>query len=218
MTIKTVFGIVLCLVFVSCSNSKMQSTIVCFGDSITSGYGVEKTAAYPALLQDLVKTSVINSGLEGDTAHDAIKRVKKDVLRYNPTVVIIEFGANDYMNSVFKNCTVDVNEIQTSLRNIIKKINTNKTKIILAKFYNFEMAEYMLGGNMELYNFFEIMYTNLSNEFDIVVVDNIWDGIWGNKEFMNPDKLHPNAAGYEKMAIAYYEILNAANSSPTRLP
>lgn len=84
--------------------------IVCFGDSTTdddfnpqedyiSYYRNQKV--YSQWLQEAVpgilgrEVKVINSGISGDTTFDAKLRFKNDVLRYNPDLVIIQFGVND---------------------------------------------------------------------------------------------------------------------------
>ena len=50
---------------------KDNSTIVCFGDSLTYGHGADSaTESWPALLQKRVKIPVINSGRNDDTTAD----------------------------------------------------------------------------------------------------------------------------------------------------
>ncbi len=77
--------------------------IVCFGDSITGVYyhtgGVR---AYPKMLEIALKRiypeselQVINAGISGHTTADAMKRIKRDVLRHKPDVVTVMFGMND---------------------------------------------------------------------------------------------------------------------------
>lgn len=83
----------------------MQDTeikIVCFGDSLTYGYGVLENIAFPyRLSQDLPKRypkytfSVINSGINGQTTREALQRLQGSILGRKPQIVLILFGAND---------------------------------------------------------------------------------------------------------------------------
>ena len=80
----------------------MKTTIVGFGDSLTYGYGVASKYTHMKRLQDAlpekypnVEWKVINSGENGDTTMDALSRLNRDVIYYNPDIVIILFGSND---------------------------------------------------------------------------------------------------------------------------
>ena len=76
-----------------------RPVLVCFGDSITAGYGLSAGQAYPdALQRDLDKLgyhySVSNKGTSGATTKDAVASVHS-VLLTHPSVAIVEFGGND---------------------------------------------------------------------------------------------------------------------------
>jgi acyl-CoA thioesterase I len=73
--------------------------LVCYGDSITAGYGLEVGQAYPADLQrDLdaagFRYTVLNRGTSGATSKDAVAGLP-EILALHPDVVIVEFGGND---------------------------------------------------------------------------------------------------------------------------
>lgn len=55
-------------------------TIICFGDSITFGYGANPGEDYPSALAKMVSVPVINAGIDGDTSTEALKRLDSDVL------------------------------------------------------------------------------------------------------------------------------------------
>ena len=91
------------------------ATIVVFGDSNTQGCFecfmneqgqidtvFETEQSYGAKVKHILQVlypkaqiNLINSGISGDTATNAQKRVKQDVLKYNPDLVILSFGTND---------------------------------------------------------------------------------------------------------------------------
>src|SRR5689334_6298497 len=73
--------------------------IVCFGDSLTAGFGVDPGKSYPEdLQQELDRRGyhyrVVNLGISGDTTQDGLARLPL-VLAENPQIVVLEFGAND---------------------------------------------------------------------------------------------------------------------------
>lgn len=81
---------------------KQTIKIVCFGDSLTYGYGVLETDGVCHLLSaglqhTFANTSfdVINSGINGNTTREACSRLQGSVLQRKPQIVTIWFGAND---------------------------------------------------------------------------------------------------------------------------
>lgn len=91
------------------------ATIVVFGDSNTQGcfecfmnaQGVIDTVfetenCYGAKLKHILQTlypkaqiNLINSGISGDNATNALTRIESSVLAYKPDLVIVSFGTND---------------------------------------------------------------------------------------------------------------------------
>lgn len=76
--------------------------IVCLGDSNTFGEDLPYGQTYPAVLQDLLRekypeldAAVINAGIRGDTSVQGLTRLERDVLWYEPQVVLSAFGVND---------------------------------------------------------------------------------------------------------------------------
>ncbi len=76
-----------------------SNTIVCFGTSITKGEA-QSTMSYPALLDDDLVIDVVNSGIWGSTAEKGIEWFDNLVLSKNPALVILEFGANEFLQEI----------------------------------------------------------------------------------------------------------------------
>ena len=73
--------------------------LVCFGDSITAGYGLQPNQAYPAALERKLRSvgyayRVVNKGTSGATTKDALATVPS-IVALHPAIVIVEFGGND---------------------------------------------------------------------------------------------------------------------------
>lgn len=73
----------------------MKSRIVCIGDSLTEGYGIEKNHRWSDLLSHDMNIEIINSGISGDTTGGMLARFKSMVIDYKPSHVIIMGGTND---------------------------------------------------------------------------------------------------------------------------
>jgi len=232
-----IFIILLAGLIFGCSNgstSKGYDTrpIICFGDSLTEGYGASLQQAYPAILGAKIKTAVINAGVSGDTTLDALERVNSDVVKKDPQMVIVLFGANDIKNGALKAIVagkvddIDIfllttvkDEVKNNLQKMINAIKTGGRKIYLANQFGAEGA-----GTADLEKRFKKLldslpwnikldYKDLQNILlsyrkmvkdtaklnGVGYIDDIWTGIIDNDQYMF-DPVHPNAAGYKKMA------------------
>lgn len=81
---------------------KQPIKIVCFGDSLTYGYGVFETDGFCYQLSENLKHKypqipfdIINSGINGHTTREAVSRLQGSVLQRKPQIVLILFGSND---------------------------------------------------------------------------------------------------------------------------
>lgn len=79
--------------------------VVCLGDSITFGWGVEGGFTWPALLEALLnrtggtRAEVINAGMPGYTSRQGLIWADRELLGLQPTVLIVQFGFNDSLSS-----------------------------------------------------------------------------------------------------------------------
>jgi acyl-CoA thioesterase-1 len=107
-----------------------RPVIVCYGDSITAGYGLQAGQSYPAALQhDLdqhgYRYNVLNMGTSGATTKDAVAHVQ-EVLRAHPSVVIVEFGGNDGLRGV------PVADTRKNLESVLTQLEAAHVKVLLA--------------------------------------------------------------------------------------
>jgi acyl-CoA thioesterase-1 len=188
------------------------TTLVCLGNSLTAGFGAttpgedDESKSYPAYLQAKVTIPVINAGVSGDTTSQALSRLNTDVLSKDPRIVIIELGANDLFNGIIPATT------QNNLQKIIDRLNNGRRKIYLAKFYTDEIVRAMANEigitdsalQTALINQYNAMFDKLASSKNVVLIDDIWDGVWG---IHMSDPIHPDAAGYAIMADNYFKAL-----------
>jgi acyl-CoA thioesterase-1 len=194
-----------CILALTACSSAPKPVIVCFGNSLTAGKGALPDESYPALLQRRVKAKVVNSGVSGDTIGEALKRIDTDVLAHNPDLVVIELGANDFLDAL-NGKALDMTSLYGEYKSIVEKLAAGNRRIYLVKFYTHEMALAWLRNNLELYNRFEQLFETLAAEYHADIIKNIWEGIWPQPNLMSDD-IHPNAEGYRIMAEHYFEAL-----------
>ena len=99
-----------------------DKVIVALGDSITSNGG------WTEIVGDDLKCEIINSGAGGDTAGGAIKRFDRDVTPYNPDIVLIMFGVNDFLST--SNVSTGVTNYKNNLRTLYNKCTALGAKVV----------------------------------------------------------------------------------------
>jgi 23S rRNA (adenine2503-C2)-methyltransferase len=161
--------------------------IICFGDSITFGYGVNPGEDYPTELSKLIQRPVINAGVDGDTTAMALKRIQLDVLDKDPRLVIIEFAGNDFLKKVPQEETVK------NLREMVALVQARGAMVALVDISaGMFFAEYRK------------LYKRIADETGCIFVPHILNGIITNPS-MKSDFMHPNVEGYK---IVAQRILN----------
>ncbi len=111
--------------------------IVALGDSVTMGATSQDRLEPDAVYHHRVKAmlegrypkavfSVINSGTGGDSAADGLKRIGRDVLRYEPDLTLVAFGLNDASDEAAK-----LVEYRANLTRIVGAIRGKTTSDIV---------------------------------------------------------------------------------------
>ncbi len=184
-----------------CTSAALRAqTVVCFGDSLTAGEGAPSGSAYPDFLRrDLARAgyhaTIINQGVPGDTTKEALARFQK-VLGAHPSVVILELGIND---ALFNR---PVSETSENLTSMIDSMQRAHIRILLA---GMDLTP-MLGPNLppqleaESLKSFYVLYPALAKKYNLPLIPFLLQGVYGVPGMMSPDYIHPNAAGYEKVA------------------
>lgn len=101
--------------------------IVILGDSISHGSvgnDIDYEKVYWNILRqklnefrNYIPVNIINAAIGATTAHDALSRLKRDVLTHNPDLVIVCFGLND-VNGELETYLASLREIFNECRNI----------------------------------------------------------------------------------------------------
>lgn len=171
-----------------------EFTVLILGDSLTEGYGVSKTAAFPNQLQVLLnqkfakqKTKVINAGSSGSTSASALSRLKWH-LRSKPNVLLLALGANDGLRGF------SVSATKKNLQKTIALAKENKIKVILAG------MKLPLNYGEKYRNDFESTFKDLAKSEKIEFIPFLLKDVGGQPQLNLPDGIHPNEKGHKIIA------------------
>ena len=162
--------------------------IIAFGDSLVAGVGSSPGHDFVSLLSQKIDQPIINLGVSGETTAGGLARLN-ELDAYQPKVVILLLGGNDYLRRIprvqtFENLTEIVESIQA------------KGAIVL-----------LLGIRGGLLNDrFDTEFKKLRNTHDTAYVSDVLEGLLGKQEYMS-DEIHPNDAGYARIAERVYPVL-----------
>ncbi|MEX2477908.1 MAG: arylesterase [Gracilimonas sp.] len=176
-------------------------TILFFGDSITAGLGVDKSQAFPALIQNRIDSlglsyEVINGGSSGETSAGGLRRIDWTLQRHID-IMILELGGNDGLRGI------DLNSTKENLQQIIDKVQAKNPNVDII------LAGMQVPPNLgQVYTRqFEDIYPDLAEENNLPLIPLIMDKIGGDEELMQSDGLHPTPEGHKVIAETVWERL-----------
>jgi len=162
--------------------------IVCMGDSLTAGYGVDEAQAYPSLLRTRLHNAghhyqVINAGVSGETSSGALSRLDW-MLTLNPHIVILETGANDGLRGV---------DPALTHRNIAAIVDQLLARDIIVVLAGMQMVRNL---GPEFTRAFAAIYTDIAARSDVIFIPFFLEGVAGRADLNQPDGIHPTLEGY----------------------
>jgi acyl-CoA thioesterase-1 len=175
--------------------------LVFLGDSLTAGFGLQPSEAFPALIAEKVRAAelpfeVQNAGLSGDTSAGALRRV--DWLLQRPIdVLVIELGGNDGLRGL------SVKSLKTNLQKLIDKakVKNPTLKIVITGM----QIPPNLGSDYAAD--FTRVYAELARENNAVLIPFLLQGVGGHRDLNQPDMIHPTAAGHRIVADLVWRTL-----------
>ena len=186
----------------ACSDSKPQlpllsadAVILAFGDSLTFGTGANSEHSYPAELARLTGLTVINAGIPGEVTAQGVRRLPALLDRYKPQLLLLCHGGNDLLRKTGTAMTRD---------NIEKMISAADQRNI---------PTLLIGVPQPALMFLEAapIYNEIAEQHGLVYEGEILPQVEADNK-LKSDRIHPNAAGYRRMADAISELLRQSGA------
>jgi acyl-CoA thioesterase-1 len=167
--------------------------IVALGDSLTSGRGIDKADAYPAVLQGRLdengyRYQVINAGVSGDTSGRALRRYRDVLDDGNVKILIVALGANDGLRGV------PVEQLTSNLSAIIEDAQRRHIAVVLVGMDALPVHGW--GYSVA----FHRVYEDLGSRYGIPLVPFVLMRVLTDPSLMQSDHAHPNQAGARVIA------------------
>jgi len=173
----------------SSASSSSRVNVLFFGTSITAGYGLDPSIAFPNLIaQKSAATdtpiNAINAGLSGETSAGALRRIDW-ALRRPVDVVVVETGGNDALRAL------DPDSLEANVEGIVRKIRQAQpqARILLAVME----SPPNLGARYNMR--FRAAYANVAKKENVTLMPFLLDKVAGHDELNQADQVHPNEKG-----------------------
>jgi len=179
--------------------SDHRPKLVCFGDSLTAGYGTEPGESYPDVLQRNLdqagyKYRVVNEGISGNTTKDGLSRIGR-VVDMHPAIVVVEFGGNDGLRGL------PIADTRANLDAIIHRLKDSGTLVAIAGI----TIPPSYGG--DYVSQFNQTFPLLATRYKVPMIPFILHGAYGVAGMMQADNVHATARGNVIVAATVQKLI-----------
>jgi len=166
-----------------------DAVVLAFGDSLTAGLGANPGESYPARLEALIGRKVVSSGIPGETSAGGLARMPAALEDAKPQLVILCEGGNDFLQKL------DEAQAANNLRAMIRLAKARGAQVVLIAV----PKPGLLPSPAEF-------YAIVAKEFGVPHEESALRKILTDNA-LKSDLVHPNAAGYAKLAEAIAALL-----------
>ena len=178
--------------------------VLCFGNSLTAGLGLDMEDAFPAVIQRKIDSlgfdyKVINAGLSGETTASGKNRLNW-VLNQETDIFILELGANDGLRGI------NLAETRENLQAIIDMVRAKNPETIVV------LAGMQIPPNMgpEYTAEFRKIFPELAEKNKALLIPFLLKDVGGVPELNQDDGIHPTREGHKIVAQNVWEVLQPA--------
>ena len=172
-----------------------ERLVLAFGDSLYAGYGLERGQSLPDAIQSRLRkqginATLVNAGVSGDTTAAGRQRLvfSLDNLSRKPDLVLLGLGGNDVLRQL------PPAETRANLVAMLDELKRRSIPVLLTGM----QAPPNLGP--EFASSFNMIWPDIAKRYDADLYPFILDGVIGDPKLMLPDRVHPNAAGVNRIA------------------
>jgi len=176
-------------------------TILVFGDSLSDGFMLKRSEAYPAVLAKKLRAAglnfqVINASASGGTTDGALERLPSH-LKHRIDILVLELGINDAFRGL------PIEQIENNLQQIIGKVKARNpnVRVVIA---GVQLRSYTADDYVSA---FGKIFGDLAVKNGAALVPYLLQGVAGNGSLNLPDGIHPNAAGHQILAENVWRVL-----------
>jgi acyl-CoA thioesterase I len=171
-----------------------NAVVLAFGDSLTYGTGAEPAESYPAFLEKLIGRKVVNAGIPGEISEEGLSRLPKVLDHEKPALLLLCHGANDLLRHL------NPQQASDNIRAMIRLARERGVAVVL-------IAVPAPGLSLSP----SPIYRQIARDSKLPLEESILATVLADAS-LKSDYIHPNAAGYRRMAEALANLLKKSGA------
>lgn len=169
------------------AQASREIRVVALGDSLTAGFGLPPSDAFPVRLEAALRArghrvAIENAGVSGDTSAGGLERLDWSV-GDGVDAVILELGANDALRGI------DPAVTRHNLAEIVRRLKTRRIEVLIAGM----RAPPNLGA--EYARAFDPIFSEIAAAEGLILYPFFLEGVATQPTLNLADGIHPNARG-----------------------
>lgn len=189
------------------TNAEAPPTILVLGDSISAAYGIQLEKGWVALLQERLRAQgwphqVVNASISGETTGGGMARLPGELKAHDPDLVVIELGGNDGLRGY------PVENIKRNLGRMVEAADPIERQVLLVA------MQIPPNYGRRYAQAFQALFAEVAAAHEVRLAESFIDRVALQRELMQNDGIHPNAAGQPLLLDALWpaieELLTAA--------
>ncbi len=173
------------------------SIVLVVGDSITAGYGIDSSEAWPARLAGETGWRVVAAGVNGDITAGGRERLPSLLDLHAPALVVIELGGNDLLRHIPEP------QIVANLDAMIETARSHGTRVALMAAPQPTAIGALTGLSPAAF------YRDLAQRRQVILIERALAAVLSDDK-LKQDAIHPNAAGHAALARRAVDELRQA--------
>ncbi len=170
------------------------AVVLAFGDSLTFGTGATPSESYPAALERLIGRKVVAAGVPGEVSAEGLERLPRAIEEAKPALLILCHGGNDFLRKTGEDAAA------ANVRAMARLAQQQGIAVVL-------VATPKPGFGVSKVKFYE----DIGRELGVPVEAEVLADVLTTGS-LKSDLVHPNAAGYKRMAEAVAKVLKKAGA------
>jgi lysophospholipase L1-like esterase len=171
-----------------------DAVVLAFGNSLTYGTGVEPAESYPAVLEKMIGRKVVNAGIPGEVTSGGLSRFPEVLDKEKPALILLCHGGNDMLRRL------NQQQAANNLRAMIRLARERGVSVVL-------IAVPSPGVSLSP----PPMYREIATELKLPLEEKSLATVLADGS-LKSDYIHPNAAGYRRMAEALSILLKKSGA------
>ncbi|WP_292923925.1 arylesterase [Nitrosomonas sp.] len=180
--------------------SAVSKTVMVFGDSLSTGYGIPVEAGWVNLLSQRLQSQhasyrIINASVSGETSLGGRNRIAQALENHRPGIVILELGANDGLRGA------TIKSIYENLATIIEKCLQANAAVLLVG------MQLPPNYGATYTQKFQAIFQQLAESYQTELIPFLLAGFGEKHDYFQPDGIHPNEMAQAMIAENVWEVL-----------